>query len=177
MVKIMKINENDRIKKIRETIGITQEQMAKSIGVSKQYFSRVEKGITDLSKEKAIILCSTYKVSLDWLLNNLGSMFIDDENIQTSILDNIDEFNKILNIYNLYLKNIFNIVDEKYPDANIEDKLTTASILFNQDCISEKITYTKFDAVKNKIEKTKKSAEDFEIKVLSTYYFVKTQKK
>src|SRR5574344_1514382 len=141
MVEIMKINENDRIKKLRETLGITQEQMAKRIGASKQYCGRVEKGITDLSKEKAIILCSNYKVSLDWLLNNLGSMFIEDENIQTSILDSINEFNRILNVYNLYLKNILNIIDEKYPDATIEDKLTTASIVFNQDCISEKITY------------------------------------
>ncbi len=68
--------EYERIIKLRETLGITQSEMAKSIGVSKQYFSRVEKGETELSKHKVIELCSKHSVSLNWLLKDIGNMLI-----------------------------------------------------------------------------------------------------
>jgi transcriptional regulator with XRE-family HTH domain len=70
--------ENERILELRETLGITQSEMAKSIGVSKQYFSRVEKGKTELSKHKIIELCSKHSVSLNWLLKDIGNMFMQD---------------------------------------------------------------------------------------------------
>ena len=46
------MNENEKIKAIRKTLNITQQEMADSIGVSKQYLSKVENGLTELSKEK-----------------------------------------------------------------------------------------------------------------------------
>jgi len=70
--------ENERILELRETLGITQSEMAKSIGVSKQYFSRVEKGKTELSKHKIIELCLKHSVSLNWLLKDIGNMFMQD---------------------------------------------------------------------------------------------------
>jgi len=103
---------------------------------------------------------------------------LQDEEISEKFfqnVDNLNDFNKILNIYNLYLKNIFRIIDNKYPDAKIDEKLTTASILFNQDCVNEKITYTNFEILRNKIEKNKVTAEEFEIRVLGTYYPVRVQ--
>ena len=62
------MNENEKIKQIRKSLNLTQQEIADSIGVSKQYFSRVENGITELSKEKATMLCNNYGISLDWLL-------------------------------------------------------------------------------------------------------------
>ncbi len=70
--------EYERLIELRETLGITQSEMAKGIGVSKQYFSRVEKGKTELSKHKVIELCSKYQVSLNWLLKDIGNVFIKD---------------------------------------------------------------------------------------------------
>ncbi len=70
--------EHERLIELRETLSLTQSEMAKSIGVSKQYFSRVEKGKTELSKHKVIELCSRYSVSLNWLLKDIGNMFIKD---------------------------------------------------------------------------------------------------
>lgn len=42
--------------------------MADAIGVSKQYFSKVENGHTELSKEKAMVLCHEYDISLKQML-------------------------------------------------------------------------------------------------------------
>ena len=146
-------NEFEKIKELRNHLGLSQEAMAKSIGVSKQYFSRVEKGITSLSKEKIIALCETHKVSIDWLLSGIGSMMQQDEEINEKFFqstDNLNDLTKILNIYNLYVKNVFRIIDKQYPDATIDEKLTTAFILFNYDCANEKITYTDFESVRKK---------------------------
>lgn len=70
--------EYERLIELRKTLGITQSEMAKSIGVSKQYFYKVEKGKTELSKHKVIELCSKHSVSLNWLLKDIGNMFIKD---------------------------------------------------------------------------------------------------
>lgn len=59
------MNENEKIKEIRKQLGLTQQEMADSIVVSKQYFSKVENGLTELSKEKITRLCNCYGISLD----------------------------------------------------------------------------------------------------------------
>lgn len=76
----MKCTENQRIKELREVLQLTQVQLAEFLGVSKQYFYRVEKGLTDLSKEKIVTLCVRYNVSIDWLLTGRGPMFLDTGN-------------------------------------------------------------------------------------------------
>ena len=48
--------ESTNLKKLRKEHNLTQQQFADSISVSKQYLSRVENGLTDLSKEKVILI-------------------------------------------------------------------------------------------------------------------------
>ena len=49
------MQEHEKIKKIRTKLNLTQQEMADALGVSKQYFSKVENGHTQLSKEKISI--------------------------------------------------------------------------------------------------------------------------
>ena len=49
------MQEHEKIKKIRTKLNLTQQEMAEALGVSKQYFSKVENGHTQLSKEKISI--------------------------------------------------------------------------------------------------------------------------
>ena len=67
--------ESENIKKLRKEFKLTQQQLADSSGVSKQYLSRVENDITELSKEKAVILCNNYGVSINWFMLDRGPMF------------------------------------------------------------------------------------------------------
>lgn len=48
------MQELKKINKIRTTLKLTQQEMADTIGVSKQYFSKVENGHTELSKENIV---------------------------------------------------------------------------------------------------------------------------
>lgn len=47
------IAENEKIKEIRKELGLTQQKMADALYVSKQYLSKVENGLTELSKKKS----------------------------------------------------------------------------------------------------------------------------
>ena len=49
------------IKELRDYYDKTQQEMAEALGVSKQYFSKVENGHTQLSKEKISIF-----VEINW---------------------------------------------------------------------------------------------------------------
>ena len=105
------MQEFEKIKKIRTTLKLTQQEMADAIGVSKQYFSKVENGHTELSKEKAMVLCHEYDISLNWLLLDIGSMFANDveknaETFKTNV-ENILDANLNLLIFSSYIEKAF----------------------------------------------------------------------
>lgn len=54
---------------LRKNKNKTQTQIAKVLNMSQQAYCKIEKGITSLSLEQAIILCNYYKITLDELLN------------------------------------------------------------------------------------------------------------
>ena len=43
--------ENKKIKAVRKVLNLTQQEVADKLGVSKQYWSKVENGMTKLSKK------------------------------------------------------------------------------------------------------------------------------
>ena len=70
--------ENEKIKEIRKELGLTQQEMADALCVSKQYLSKVENGLTELSKEKIILLCKKFNISVNWLLMDKGFMYLGE---------------------------------------------------------------------------------------------------
>ena len=58
----------ERCRKARETAGYTQEQLAEQIGVSTQFLSDAERGITGMSVNTIVKLCNTLNISADFLL-------------------------------------------------------------------------------------------------------------
>lgn len=132
--------ENEKIKDIRIQLGLTQQEMADSLGVSKQYLSKVEKGHTDLSKEKIVQLCSNYNVSLDWLLLDKGEAFLKDSNIAENSgnilakeVEDVFKFDVALKLYSLFVNESFSIIKNKYPQAQADDIIEAARQLFDID--------------------------------------------
>ncbi len=124
----IKMNENEKLKKIRQKLCLTQQEMADKLEVSKQYWSKVENGLTELSKDKVKMLCGIFRISSDWLLQDKGQMFIDDQRDIDS-LENFDNFNLMLNcltIYRSYSIALYNLIKEEYPNASINDILTVS---------------------------------------------------
>lgn len=115
-------------------LGLTQQEMADSIGVSKQYFSKVENGLTDLSKEKAVLLCRKHNISLNWLLLDEGDIFTDRESIDfvNSVID-MQRFEMNLLLFSLYINESYKMIKNKYPNSSINNIVDATKELYSCD--------------------------------------------
>ncbi len=96
------MNENEKIKEIRKELGLTQQEMADALCVSKQYLSKVENGLTELSKEKIILLCEKFNISVNWLLMNKGFMYLGEIEQYNGFKDSVEKLinsNERLNLF------------------------------------------------------------------------------
>ena len=66
--KELNIQIGERIRKARETAGLTQERLSDMIDVSVQYISDLERGVVGTSVPTMIRLCDSLKVSSDYIL-------------------------------------------------------------------------------------------------------------
>lgn len=84
-----------KIKEARNTLGLTQAELAEKIGVSQNFLGDIERGIKLPGLPKLILLCNTLKISLDYLfaesldnvLNEDGDIYFTDK--QMSIIKNM----------------------------------------------------------------------------------------
>lgn len=70
--------QGQRLKKIRQSLGLSQEEFGKKIGVSKQYVSNLEADRNILNNEKLVSLLVDFCVSSDFILSGKGLMFLND---------------------------------------------------------------------------------------------------
>ena len=164
------MQEFEKIKKIRTTLKLTQQEMADAIGVSKQYFSKVENGHTELSKEKAMVLCHEYDISLNWLLLDIGSMFANDveknaETFKTNI-ENILDANLNLLIFSSYIEKAFSIIKNIDNNASIKNIIKTARLVFIKDFSIRRLPLLEVKSALEKFENEVKDSEEFKTKIL-----------
>ena len=71
---------NKRIKELRQTLGISQEDLAFAMGLSKSGVSALESATRKVNDKHIRMLNMTYNVNPDWLRTGEGDMFnpIDD---------------------------------------------------------------------------------------------------
>ena len=67
------MNLADRIQQLRKRKGISQEELADRIGVSRQAVSKWESGQTSPDLEKIVLLSDYFEVSTDYLLKGASS--------------------------------------------------------------------------------------------------------
>ena len=67
----------DRIKKIRKTLGLSQEAFGARIGVSKTAISRAEAGLNNVSDMTIKSICREFNVQEEWLRNGTGDMLAE----------------------------------------------------------------------------------------------------
>ena len=69
------MNVGEKIKKIRKMAGMTQEELAEKMNVSRQTISKWEKEISSPDLESAIVLCELFVISLDDFLKGRRKNF------------------------------------------------------------------------------------------------------
>ena len=66
---------NERLKRLRKTLGLSQEEMGKKIGVGKTSISKLESGENNPSERTVLLICTTFNVNETWLRTGEGDMF------------------------------------------------------------------------------------------------------
>ena len=114
----------ERVKLLRKELKITQEQLSETLGITTIAISRIENNKVNLNSRNAKLICSTYDVSYDWLMNGKGTMFTRaNEFILEAFADkyNLDDFDKeIIRMYTSLSEETKNEIKEKIARINKE---------------------------------------------------------
>ena len=78
-----------RVSVLRKTLKLTQTEFAKALSIGQQALSMIENGQRDLSEKNIKLICFSYKVSYDWLVNGIGDMFQNDDSDAQAIVDSV----------------------------------------------------------------------------------------
>ncbi|MFO0322465.1 MAG: helix-turn-helix domain-containing protein [Bacteroidota bacterium] len=68
-MKDVKINLGSKIRMLRELKGISQDSLARSLGLSQQAFQKIESGQTKIDIEKAELVATELGMELETLIN------------------------------------------------------------------------------------------------------------
>ncbi len=119
---------NERLKRLRRTLNLTQQQFADRLNVGRNNIAGYETGKRSPSDAAIALICREFSVSTQWLREGIGEMFIEqtqDEQI-VSFIGNIqrseaDSFKKQL------LSVLANLTEEQWKVlAEIAGKLPGA---------------------------------------------------
>lgn len=69
------MNEGNRVRVLRKTIGLTLEKFGDPLGVGKTAISKIENGENNLTDQMIISICREYNVNEEWLRTGEGEMF------------------------------------------------------------------------------------------------------
>lgn len=88
---------NERLKRLRKELNLTQGEFGSKLGVSHAAISKIEKGCNELTERMAISISNTFNVNMEWLLYGTGSMFLSKESFFIDELTeefNLDEMDR-----------------------------------------------------------------------------------
>ncbi len=88
---------NERIKKLRRTLDLTQQEFADRIGSKRNTVAKYESGDNSPSAAVVSLICRTFDVNETWLRTGEGEMFVEK-----SRMDTIAEF--AADLYNTDMK-------------------------------------------------------------------------
>lgn len=100
----MALEIKDKIRNIRELKNYTQHYLADQLGISQAAYSKIEKGITDLSFNKLEEIAVILEVSLEDIIQFDSDLYLTNKNsesVSTTAKTNVDL------VQNLYKDKIF----------------------------------------------------------------------
>ena len=73
------MTQGERIKDVRNSLGLTLEQFGEKLGVTKTAISRLEKGERSLTEQMTKSICREFSVDYMWLTAGEGEMFVESD--------------------------------------------------------------------------------------------------
>ena len=97
---------SEKLKELRKEKGLTQEELAKEIFVSRTLISKYENGAIYPTKENAIKIAEFFKVDLSYLIDSNETVGIILKNSESTA----DKVHKILNCLIIYFASFINVL-------------------------------------------------------------------
>lgn len=73
------MTQGERIKDVRNSLGLTLEKFGEKLGVTKTAISRLEKGERSLTEQMTKSICREFSVDYMWLTTGEGGMFVESD--------------------------------------------------------------------------------------------------
>lgn len=122
------MTQNERVKEIRKTLGLTLEKFGERIGVTRGSMSNIENGNRNLTEQMTKSICREFSVDYMWLTTGEGEMFIDSDD------DFIERIDRIMAGEDEARKNLFKFMLElSDEDIAALDHLMKKAIEFTQN--------------------------------------------
>ena len=122
------MTQNERIKEVRKSLGLTLEKFGERIGLKKSAVSLIENGKNSVTDANVKAICREFGVDYIWLITGDGEMFVDTDD------DFIERIDRIMAGEDDARKNLFKFMLE-LSDEDIEalDCLMKKAIEFTQN--------------------------------------------
>lgn len=122
------MTQGERIREVRNTLGLTLEKFGDRLGVTKVAISNIEKGNRNLTEQMTKAICREFNVDYMWLTTGDGEMFIDNDD------DFIERIDRIMAGEDEARKNLFKFMLElSDEDIAALDRLMKKAIEFAQN--------------------------------------------
>ncbi|MBU5331447.1 helix-turn-helix transcriptional regulator [Anaerocolumna aminovalerica] len=95
---------NDRVKTLRKTLKLSQEEFGRRLGIKKSSVSLIESGRNNLTDSMVKLICKEFNVSHLWLTVGKGNIFLDPD------YDVMDKIDRIMTGENELHKNLFKLL-------------------------------------------------------------------
>lgn len=73
------MTQNERVKEVRKTLGLTLEKFGDRLGIKKAAVSKIEKGENSLTDANIKAICREFSVDYMWLTTGEGEMFAETD--------------------------------------------------------------------------------------------------
>ena len=92
------MNINERLESIRKSEKLSRSKFGLKVGKTEDAIYNLERNRASISKEFIELVCNTFNINKEWLLNGTGQMY----SISQDTLDMSNVFDKIINSEELY---------------------------------------------------------------------------
>lgn len=83
------MTQGERIKEVRNSLGLTLEKFGDRLGVTKVAISNIEKGNRNLTEQMTKSICREFGVDYMWLTTGEGEMFVETDDDFIERIDRI----------------------------------------------------------------------------------------
>ena len=73
------MTENERVKELRKSLGLTQEKFGERVGLKKSAISQIESRVNGVTDQLRLAVFREFNVNEDWLRTGEGSMFSEPD--------------------------------------------------------------------------------------------------